>query len=307
MRERQDDELGALLGRALDSGLDAPVDTAGLVAGAHRGARRIRRRRRVGVAAVAVLAVAGVPIGQDLLFPAEQPVEVAATPVQEASPPPASLSLPPASDATAGALAQPATPSATPSPTPLARVDGRLVVPTEAMLDLDAARALVAEADAGTLGTWTADSGVDGTGWPQRVPCSDGPDEGEVAQTQGLRELGSDDGDGATLYTSVVVYQPGEVDAAWERIAASIADGTCEGGLITQTVPTEQEDVLVGTSGDGTIAIALRRVGEVVVSTRLYTATGADTAGLAGALLDLATERLHASGFAASVEADEGG
>lgn len=299
--ERQDDELGALIGRALDSGLDAPVDTAGLVTGAHRGARRIRRRRRAGVAVVAVLAVAGVPIGQDLLLPPEQPVEVAATPVEEASPPPAALSLPPAGDATAGELAQPA-----PSATPLARVDGRVVVPTDAMLDLEAARAVVAQAGAGTLGTWTADSGVDGTGWPQRVPCSDGPDEGEVQQTQGLRELGSDDGDGATLYTTVAVYRPDEVDSAWAEVAASIADGTCEGGLITGPVPTEQDDVLVGASADGTVAIALRRVGEVVVSTRLYSAAAADTPGLAGTLLDLATERLHASGFAASVEADDG-
>ena len=300
-RERQDDELGALLGRALDSGLDTPVDTAGLVAGAHRGARRIRRRRRVGVAAVAVLAVAGVPIGQDLLLPAEQPVEVAATPVQEASPPAAALSMPPAGDATAGALADPA-----PSATPPVRVDGRIVVPTDAMLDLDVARAEVAEAGAGTLGTWTADSGVDGTGWPLRVPCSDGPDDGDVARTQGLRELGSDDGDGATLYTTVAVYLPGEVDAAWEQMAESIQDGTCEGGLVTRPVSIE-EDVLVGTSEDGSIAIALRRVGKVVVSTRLYSAAATDTAGLAATLLDLATERLHASGFTASVEADDGG
>lgn len=75
-----DDLLAARLGAALEHGLDEPVEVTGLLAGARTGARRIRRRRRAGVAVLAVLAAAAVPSGLDALGPHEQAAQVASAP-----------------------------------------------------------------------------------------------------------------------------------------------------------------------------------------------------------------------------------
>ena len=56
------DELADLLIAGLERDLDGPVDTTRLLEGARSGAGRIRRRRTVTGAAVAVLAVAGLPL-----------------------------------------------------------------------------------------------------------------------------------------------------------------------------------------------------------------------------------------------------
>lgn len=287
VREPDDDRLGEAIGRAVRGGGDEPVDLARLASGARAGARRIRRRRRVFLASAGVLALSAVLVGPGLLAPDPPPAQVA-------SPPPV---------------------SAPPAPPPfleLERSDGSITVPDEAMLDIATARRVAGRAGAGTLGSWTADTAT--TGWPERVPCSDGPDADEVAGTEALRERGSDDGQGATIYTSVVVYPEGAAEAALRQVATAIEDGTCEGGLVTQAVPVPSAasphpgPYLVASSDDGTVALAVRGQGDVLVSVRVFSSAGPDgTLTAATDLADAAVQRLHDSGFLAAVEADRAG
>jgi hypothetical protein len=58
-----DADLARLLGDAVRQDVEGPVDAHRLVAGAQRGAIAIRRRRRTGVAVLAVVVLAGIPVG----------------------------------------------------------------------------------------------------------------------------------------------------------------------------------------------------------------------------------------------------
>jgi hypothetical protein len=292
--QMDDDELGRLLGQALQGGLGDAVDTARLTAGAQQGARRIRRRRRAGVAVLAVLAVSAIPAGQQLLGqrdPARIISQSPATPEDRAG----TLSA-----------AEPApAPTTVPS---LQHADGQLLVPDDAMLDLDTINARL-QPLAVSVGTWTADSSpVGGTGWPRILPCQQ-PDEGDLRTVQGLRERGSDDGSGATIYTEVAVYRASTIDQQWAEIGQLVRDGTCNGGLTPQPVPGG------GDSGQRYLSEAevesnyhgVERLGRTVVEVTLWAPgdRAAGRAALAG-LLDDAVERVESSGFSAAVEAAPG-
>jgi hypothetical protein len=127
-----DDLLAARLGAALERGLDEPVEVTGLLAGARTGARRIRRRRRTGVAVLAVLAVAAVPSGLDVLGPHEQAAQVATSPPSEAlstAAPDTSVPAPPRPSAT-----RPPTQAPTGSPGTPAELVGKVTIPEDALL-----------------------------------------------------------------------------------------------------------------------------------------------------------------------------
>jgi hypothetical protein len=297
-----DDELGRLLAQALQGGLDDRVDTARLTAGAQRGARRIRRRRRAGVAVLAVLAVAAVPAGEQLLGARDGGRLVSQAPATSPDQGAGDAAGSRAVD-TPGPLSAPAT-----SLPPIEHAAGDLVVPDAAMLDLAAVNARL-EPLGSSLGTWTADSSpLGGTGWPRRLPCQQ-PEQGDLDAVQGLRELGSDDGSGATLYTKVAVYRASAIDDQWTTIRQQVREGSCNGGLTPRRIPA---------SGDGDQRLlsegeldpsydGVERVGRIVVEVSLW-APGDRAAGRAAvaALLDDAVERAQSSGFAAAVEAGPG-
>lgn len=303
--DERDDELGALLTRGLAEDVDRPVDVARLLDGARAGARRIVRRRRAGAALLTVLALVAAPSGYQALRSEPAGVRIASPPPAEPTPtgpPPSHRGTPPPPPPEATSLTPPETVSA-PS---LQTVDGRLVVPDSAMLDVEAANALVEPLGA-SLGTWTADSSpLRDSGWPQVLPCRQ-PGEGDLSVTEGLRELGSDDGSGATLYTRVTVYATADADEQWAGIRQMLADGTCNGGLTRQPFPqtsleTSVDRYLAEAELDGNY-YGVQRIGRVVVEVSLY--APADRAAAREALvqlLDAAVRQAQESGFVAAVE-----
>lgn len=302
MSER-DDDLGGLLTRALAEDVDRPVDVARLLDGARAGARRIVRRRRAGAALLTVLALVAAPSGYQALRSEPAGVRVASPAPAEPTPtgpPPSHRGTPLPPEATSLTL-----PETVPAPS-LQTVGGRLVVPDSAMLDLAAANALVEPLGA-SLGTWTADSSpLRDSGWPQVLPCRQ-PGEGDLSVTEGLRELGSDDGTGATLYTRVTVYATADADEQWAGIRQMLADGTCNGGLTPQPFPqtsleTSVDRYLAEAQLDGNY-YGVQRIGRVVVEVSLYAPADRTAARQALVqLLDAAVGQAQESGFVAAVE-----
>ena len=146
MPEPMDDaRLAELLGGALSEDVERPVDTARLTAGARRGARRIRRRRGAGVAVLAVLALASVPAGQQLLETPPASMDVASTPAPSTEP---EILLRTAEPDDAGTLqtespatpepARPSDPSSADEPVQLISLAAPEEVPDDAVLPAEA-------------------------------------------------------------------------------------------------------------------------------------------------------------------------
>ena len=268
MPEPMDDaRLAELLGGALSEDVERPVDTARLTAGARRGARRIRRRRGAGVAVLAVLALASVPAGQQLLETPPASMDVASTPDPTTEPDAGIMLREAEPDPTDSGPTEPTRPSDPPSsgePVQLISLAAPQEFPDDAALPADAFdRPLVLLSDLGNYakvptvgGQECSDSGPfpsAGRSWMWAEENSNRLDQLQVD----VVVTGWAGGGGSTAIQQVASNEGGcrfTDPVSGKSPAAEIGDGRWAG---TQTVNGLDKGYAVTQLGDVLIAVSV--------------------------------------------------